>query len=171
VRDIRGSNTGVGAPVAAIPMPRPRTSQPPTEDDAALFALEEQFNAIAAELLSLQQGHGERLVSCSDQQSSAHDPARPRVRARNDEDAMTRQAEALLARLHPIEQAIMAMPAHTIAGLGVKARHAAYVMSQYWSAPIDSIDWDAQAVRLLIEAVCDLARVPLPIACNDRASE
>jgi hypothetical protein len=32
-------------------------------------------------------------------------------------------------------------------------------------------DWDAQAVRLLIEAVCDLARVPLPIACNDRASE
>jgi hypothetical protein len=87
--------------------------------------IEEQFNAIAAELLSLQLGHRERLVSCSDQQSSAHHPAQPRVRARNDEDAMTRQAEALLARLHPIEQAIMAMAAHTIAGLGVKARHAA----------------------------------------------
>jgi hypothetical protein len=67
-------------------------------------------------LLSLQQGHGERLVSCSDQQSSAHDSAQPRVRAKNDEDAMTRQAEVLLARLHPIEQAIMVMPAHTIAG-------------------------------------------------------
>jgi hypothetical protein len=53
----------------------------------------------------------------------------------------------------------------------VKARHATYVMSQYWSVPIDRIDWDAQAVRLLIEAVCDLARVPLPIVCNDRASK
>jgi hypothetical protein len=147
----------------------PCTISQRVDADTALFELEKKFNALAAELLSLQQGHDERLVSCSDQQSSAHEPAQPRVRTRNDEDAMTRQAEALLARLHPIEQAIMAVPAHTIAGLGVKARHAAYVMSQYWSAPIDSIDWDAQAVRLLIEAVCDLARVPLPIACNDRA--
>ena len=56
----------------------------------------------------------------------------------------------------------MAIPARTMAGLGVKARHAAYVMSQYWEAPIDHIDWDAQAVRHLIEAVCDVARTPLP---------
>jgi hypothetical protein len=56
----------------------------------------------------------------------------------------------------------MATPACTIAGLGVKARHAAYVMSQYWEEPISQIDWEAQAVRLLIEAVCDVARTPLP---------
>jgi len=56
----------------------------------------------------------------------------------------------------------MRAPASTIAGLGVKARHAAHVMSQYWEAPIDRIDWDAQAVRLLIEAVCDFAHTPLP---------
>jgi hypothetical protein len=56
----------------------------------------------------------------------------------------------------------MQMSACTIAGLGVKARHTAYLMSQYWEAPIDRIDWDARAVRLLIEAVSDIARTPLP---------
>jgi hypothetical protein len=32
----------------------------------------------------------------------------------------------------------------TTAGLSVKARYAAYEMSQYWEKPIDQIDWDAQ---------------------------
>jgi hypothetical protein len=36
------------------------------------------------------------------------------------------------------------------------------VLSQYWEAPIDRIDWDARAVPLLIEAVCDVARTLLP---------
>jgi hypothetical protein len=69
----------------------------------------------------------------------------------------TQRIESILARLYPIEQAIMRTPACTIAALGVKARHAAYVLSQYWEAPIDRIDWDARAVRLPIEAVCDVA--------------
>jgi len=43
-----------------------------------------------------------------------------------------------------------------------KARHAAYVMSEYWNGPSDRIDWDARAVRLLIEAVCKVAHVPCP---------
>jgi hypothetical protein len=59
--------------------------------------------------------------------------------------------ESMLAGLAPIEQAIMATPARTIAGLGVKARHAAYVNSEHWDAPIDQIDWNARAVRSLIE--------------------
>jgi hypothetical protein len=67
-----------------------------------------------------------------------------------------------LRRLEPVEAAIMAAPAHTFAGLGVKARLAAYVMSEYWNGPIDRIDWDARAVRLLIEAVCKSAGTPLP---------
>jgi hypothetical protein len=78
------------------------------------------------------------------------------------DEAVTRRIEPVLARLYPIERALMRTPACTIAGLGVKARHAAYVMSQYWDDPIDQIDWEAQAVRLLIEAVCDMARTPLP---------
>ena len=68
----------------------------------------------------------------------------------------------MLGRLEPIERAIMATPARTVAGLGVKARDAAYVMSEYWDAPIDKIDSDARAVRLLIEAVCGSAGLFLP---------
>lgn len=75
--------------------------------------------------------------------------------------------EAMLGRLEPIERAIMATPARTVAGLGVKARHAAYVMSEYWDAPIDKIDWDARAVRLLIEAVCESAGLTLPFRGDD----
>jgi hypothetical protein len=71
-------------------------------------------------------------------------------------------AESILERLYPIERAIMETRARTIAGLGVKARHAAHVISQYWDVPIDKIDWDAQTIRLLIEAVCDFAPKPLP---------
>jgi hypothetical protein len=78
-------------------------------------------------------------------------------------DALTKKAEAIVAHLAPIERAIMEAPACAIAGLGVKARHVAYVLSQYWEAPIDRIDWDARAIRLLIEAICDVARTSLPL--------
>jgi hypothetical protein len=37
-------------------------------------------------------------------------------------------------------------------------------MSHYWEEPIDQIDWDSQAVRLLIEAVCNFAGTPMPFA-------
>jgi hypothetical protein len=67
------------------------------------------------------------------------------------------EAFGILARLQPIERAIMQTPVYTITGLGVKARHAAYVMSKYWEAPADQIDCDEQVVRLLIEAICKLA--------------
>ena len=45
--------------------------------------------------------------------------------------------ETMLGRLEPIELAIMATPARTVAGLGVKARHAAYGASEYWNAPLE----------------------------------
>ena len=70
----------------------------------------------------------------------------------------------MLVSLEPIEQAIMALPARTIAGLGVKARYAAHVLSEHWDAPIDQMDWDARAVHFLIDAVCNLARMPLSLA-------
>jgi hypothetical protein len=107
-----------------------------TDDDSALIALGKQFEEAAAEVQAL------------------FNPAEP--------DSRLEQIEAALARLEPLERAIMTMPARTTAGLGVKARHAAYVMSEYWNGPIDRIDWDARAVRLLIEAVCKVAHVPLP---------
>ncbi len=131
----------------------------PTADDSALLALERQFNEVAADLVAAQRA-SDALAACSASRSSDQCSEWPRARA-NDETGTT-QVEAILARLSPIEQAIMATPAVTIVGLGVKARHAAYVMSEYWDAPIDRIDWDARAVRLLIEAVCNVAHVRLP---------
>ena len=102
-----------------------------------------QFNEIVADLLTAK-GAKEIL-------SARHIP-------RLDGNGVdTKQVEAILERLYPIERQIMQTPACTMAGLGVKARHAAHVLSHHWEAPIDAIDWDAQAIRLLIEAVCDCA--------------
>jgi hypothetical protein len=110
------------------------------DDDSDMIALGRQFEEIAANVQKL------------------HNSVSP-----NDHIELV---EAMLGRLEAIERAIMATPAHTIAGLGVKARYAA---SEHWSAPIDRIEWDARAVRLLIEAVCNVARVPL--SCRGPAGE
>lgn len=106
------------------------------DEDSALMALGEQFEGMAGQIQKLQ-GVG----------SEAH----------------LEEIEAALRRLEPIERAIMTTPARTALGLGVKARHAAHVVSEYWNAPIDQIDWNARAVRLLIEAVCETAGLPLPL--------
>ena len=106
------------------------------DDDSALIELGERFDAVVAEVEIL------------------YNQTKP--------DSFVDELEATLGRLEPIEQAIMVMTARTVAGLGVKARHAAYVMSEQWNAPMDHLDWDARAVRLLIESVCKVARVQLP---------
>jgi hypothetical protein len=108
-------------------------------DDAILIDLGDQFGEIADQLDNL----------------------------RGESDENLRQTELLLARLDPIERSIMATPARTIAGLGVKARHAAHVLSHYWEEPVDQIDWDAKAIRLLIEAVCEVACMPLPFWADE----
>ena len=134
-----------------------------SEDDSRLLALERQFNAISAELLALDRlRHDQRRRQGAAAQRPEHSAEETSFEERTCDEAVTRRVEPILARLYPIERAIMWTQAHTIAGLGVKARHAAHVMSQYWEDPVDQIDWDAQAVRLLIEAVCDVARTPLP---------
>ena len=128
------------------------------EADVALLALERRFNAISAELRALERLRHDRKTY---QRPVAQAPEQVTMEPCG-EEVVTRQIETVLASLDPIERAIMQTQARTIAGLGVKARHAAYVMSQYWEDPIDQIDWDARAVRLLIEAVCDVALTPLP---------
>jgi hypothetical protein len=118
--------------------PKPLKSPTETTDaDSALLGLGKQFEEIAAEI--------QKLYNSASM------------------DGHLEQIEAMLGRLQPVETAIMAMPARTIGGLGVKARHAAYVMSEYWNRPTDRIDWDARAVRRLIEAVCESAGTPLPL--------
>lgn len=111
----------------------------PANDDTVLLLLEEEFIRVAAEL--------KRQVDCISEELAG--------------DAKTKADEHVLARLAPIERAIMETPARTIAGLSVKARHVASVLSEYWQAPIDQIDWEARAVRLLIESICNIAQRPL----------
>jgi hypothetical protein len=128
----------------------------PAEADSALLALAEQLDSLLAELEAVQ-GLNDELNIKALRRSS-----RPKPDAGGDCDSRTSQTEAVLARLYPIELTILATPARTINGLAVKARHAAYVMSEYWEAPINQLDWDARTVRLLIEAVCNFAGTPLP---------
>lgn len=120
-------------------MSGPSKSYGSTDGDAPLLRLEEQFIAVRAEL--------SRKVE--------------RVREELADEAQTKADEHVLARLAPIERAIMETPAKTIVGLSVKARHVASVLSEYWQAPADQIDWEARAVRLLIESICDIAHTPL----------
>ncbi|WP_316173634.1 MULTISPECIES: hypothetical protein [unclassified Bradyrhizobium] len=110
-----------------------------TDDDLGLLVLGKQLEEALGKIRSL------------------YDPASP--------DHLDR-IETMLADLAPVEQAIMGTPARTIAGLGVKARHAAYVVSEYWDTPLDQNDWHARAVRSLIEAVCEVASVPYSFEPN-----
>lgn len=136
-------------------------------DDGYLLTLEAQLDDLIAELLAAQKATGEP-VKILDQVPPVPDSSDAVAETASATEARTTQIEAILARLYPIERAIMAAPAYTIIGLGVKARHAAYVMSQYWEEPTEKIDWEAQTIRLLIEAVCDVARMPLSFLTRGR---
>ncbi|MGC2780914.1 MAG: hypothetical protein WA418_35295 [Bradyrhizobium sp.] len=120
------------------------------QDDFALVQLDTSFVTLLSEISALEpdQSDGRGWADVE----SAH----------SGETRRTRKIESVLARLEPVELAILATPARTIVGLGVKARHAAYVVSEHWDAPIEQIDWDGRAVRLLIEAICKAAGVRLP---------
>jgi hypothetical protein len=116
-----------------------------------LVELGNKLDALSAELASLQ---NDKWPTCSAAQG----------KQLNGETAVNLSAERieeLLALLDPIERAIMATPAGTVVGLGVKARHAAHVLSHYWTASTDTLDWDVRAVRLLIESTCSVAGVSL----------
>ncbi|ANW05458.1 hypothetical protein LMTR13_10305 [Bradyrhizobium icense] len=134
----------------------------PTDDDAALLTLEVQFDGLITELLAAQEANCDSLIF-PDERSPVQDSSQCGIDAESDHETRMKEVEAILARLYPIEQAIIQTPACTVAGLGVKARHAAYVMSQYWEGSIEGMDWHARTVRLLIESVCDVAHASLPL--------
>jgi hypothetical protein len=159
----RQSSSTLTPPVGSSHSEARASELPPVDDDAGLLALEIQFNGLIAELFAAQTAIG-GLSACPCQSSPREDDSKASVETKSELEAGTKEVETILARLDPIEQGIMQTSARTIAGLGVKARHAAYVMSQHWEMPIDRIDWDARATRLLIEAVCNVAHVPLPIS-------
>jgi hypothetical protein len=114
-----------------------------------LIALGGQFEVLSTELAALEKG---TVVAFS--------PAASPTGELNGETATHPSAErieAILALLDPIERAIMTTPAASVVGLGVKARHAAHVLSHYWINSANTLDWDMRAVRLLIESTCSVA--------------
>ena len=122
------------------------------DPDAMLVALGRRFEALSAEIAALRREEIDTLspVVPRDEQSKG--------------EAMIgadERIEAVLALLDPIERAIMATPAMTIVGLGVKASHAAQVLSYYWTDSPERLDWDARAVRFLIESMCAVAGVDI----------
>jgi hypothetical protein len=121
-----------------------------SDADAELIALGREFEALSAELAVLQRQENDG-PSVAAQRSERKDNA---MVGRSAE-----RIEALLGLLDPIERAIMAIPAVTVIGLGVKARHAAHVLSHYWTDSPDRLDWDSRAVRLLIESTCTVAGI------------
>ena len=142
--------------------------------DDALLALERQFEVLAREfaiLLTADSNQNEKRKrgdGCNVDPANLSTASEQRCDLAFAGDGTDKpyaepleQLEAALAQLEPIERAIMATPAQTVVGLGVKARHAAYVISEYWSEPLDKVDWDRRAVRLLIEAICVVAGRPL----------
>jgi hypothetical protein len=151
------------------------TSAPPESGagDDELLALERQFEVLAREFAILRTdtnqngkrkwGHSCAAGPANLSPRSERSCELARAEDGTDKPAAERleQLEAALARLEPIERAIIATPARTVVGLGVKARHAAYVISESWTGPLEKADWDRRAVRLLIEAVCVVAGRPL----------
>jgi hypothetical protein len=55
-----------------------------------------------------------------------------------------------------LAEKIMAAPARTLAGLGVKAIVAIHASPHFWDEPFQDTDWDQKGPRALIEAVCSL---------------
>lgn len=106
----------------------------PRRDDAELLALGRQFDGGLTKLQSLQM--------C--------------------DVAAVDRIEAFLAGMEPIERAILTIPADGVAGVAVKARVAAHIVSNYWDVPLDQLDLDARAFRLLVEAVCNVAGTSPP---------
>jgi hypothetical protein len=116
-----------------------------------LVALGSQFEALSTELAALQNGPAVTFA-----------PTAAPSEELNDETAIHPSAErieAILTLLDPIERAIMTTPAASVVGLGVKARHAAHVLSHYWIDSANTLDWDVRTVRLLIESTCSVAGV------------
>jgi hypothetical protein len=123
------------------------------DPDAMLVELGRKFEALSGELAALLREEVDSIAPV--------DSRGERLEHGATGGSSTERVEAVLRLLDPIERSIMAIPAVTVVGLGVKARHAAHVLSHYWTDSPDRLDWDARTVRLLIESACTVAGVGL----------
>ena len=101
------------------------------DPDAALLALDQVFSALLAE----------------------HD----RLHIEAERTGAWPTVEYMVERMAPVGDAIMAMPAHTVAGLAVKARVTKWANDTLWDKPLRDLDHPGQMTRQLVEAVLALA--------------
>src|SRR3569833_3913609 len=104
-----------------------RSKSAPGGDDGGLLALEAQLDDLVAQLLAAQEANSELIRSSDQLPAAASNTSSGGTENASVTDGKAQRVETILARLYPIERAIMAAPAYSIVGLGVKARHAAYV--------------------------------------------
>lgn len=84
------------------------------------------------------------------------------VRREFGSDELIGEGDKAMAPACKIHEEIIAAPAHTLAGMAVKARAAAtFALSHLWDEPEVDLDWDKSVMRRLIEDICGAAGVSL----------
>jgi hypothetical protein len=92
------------------------------------------------------------------------------VRNERGTDNVIRACETVLARIDAVHQQIIATPAQTLLGVGVKARTGAMLsLSHLWDEPRHDLDYEDQVTRNLIESICEAAGITLPWRTTDVA--
>ena|SRR5690348_13899942 len=74
-------------------------------------------------------------------------------RAEREHPLPSPNGDQILNLMDPIAKKILALPAHTLGGLAVKARVARFACSSFWHESDEDADWDILVARKLIEAV------------------
>lgn len=90
-----------------------------------------------------------------------------KARAETGADVASRKFHLLADRVDAIEFRIMNTPAHTVAGLRAKALIAIEAAGELWETRRIDLDWDKEVIRELIESVCAVAGVPVPVEQTD----
>jgi hypothetical protein len=145
-----------------------------SSDDAELLALGKQCDALYAEHEDLEAKLEPRMREYRYRMEARYHDTGYAERVQLElgiKEELDRQeaiSEVLQAPVHQIS----GLPAHTLAGLAVKARSAAFYWSQLWNGPIDDDDApEDHAVRALVAAVLAMAGEPLPFDAAARAAQ
>jgi hypothetical protein len=97
------------------------------------------------------------LIALGDELLKVWPEYRDAFQAFDPSDATERQTFVAIDFRHDaLARKIMAIPAHTVAGLRAKAMVAIHGASHFWHESYSDADWDHLTVRALIEAVCKL---------------
>jgi hypothetical protein len=87
-----------------------------------------------------------------------------KVEAETGADIVNEKYEPLQAQIFDIREKIALLPARSLAGLRAKAVLAINVHYHLWESPAGDLDWDEGITRALIEAVCTVTDLDVPLA-------